>query len=354
MCERAEQGGELRPGAAVGRFVRGLLRQGRRDVGGGDGDEAHRLSLWRGGGERRRAAEGRFGEDDRLRDRVVGVGAGHRRRVGGGRRRGRRARRLVQERRHAAGRGEQLLIVAIETGGSDALQLGEPGVVIGSENARHRFIELAARLFDGVGRGAVERRRGGHRSDLESAIQNRRAREAEQEAATALRRQGGEEAAELAEILRAVDGPGLRQRAGEGLQKGFGVDGGAEARGVLPRQSGDAVDLVLIGFQHDLAPQRRLFDQRSGREKAREIEQFDRFGRIMAGLDHRLGECHWAGESQGKSARVDLRQALFGLGLVAEDIREDPPHQRDFGRPERRRSRPDGRCRAAGRRTADR
>ena len=98
----------------------------------------------------------------------------------------------------------------------------------------------------------------------------------------------------------------------------------------MPRQPGDAVDLVLIGFQHDLAPQRRLFDQRSGSEKAREIEQFDRLGRIAAGLDHRLGEGHRAGEPQWKPTRVDVRQALLGLGLVAEDIRKGPPHLRDF------------------------
>ena len=144
--------------------------------------------------------------------------------------------------------------MAIELGRSDVLQLGEGGVVIGGENARHRFIELAARLVDAVGRDAFQRRGGGRGGDLEPAAQRRRARQSKQESATGVRRQRGEEGLEFVEILRAVDRAGLSERAGQGLQEALGIDRGAETRGVLARQTGDAVDVVLIGDQHDLAP----------------------------------------------------------------------------------------------------
>ena len=85
-------------------------------------------------------------------------------------------------------------------------------------------------------------------------------------------------------------------------------------------------------MQHDFTPQRRLFDQGSRREQAREIEQRDRLGRVAAGFDHRLGERHRPGEARWQPARVDSLEPLFGLGLVAERIGERAADQWNFAR----------------------
>ena len=50
----------------------------------------------------------------------------------------------------------------------------------------------------------------------------------------------------------------------------------------------------------------------------------------MAGFEHRLGEGHRAGKPQRQSTRIDRRQALLGLRLIAKHVGEDPPHERDF------------------------
>ena len=98
----------------------------------------------------------------------------------------------------------------------------------------------------------------------------------------------------------------LSEASGEALPEIAGIDRVAVVAKIGQRQELELVEILGLPDQQDLAPQCRLFDQRTGQQQARIVEPLDREHGLGPREQRALDESHLPAHAGRNGARLDI------------------------------------------------